>query len=179
MGTSKNKHLFNNFSPIKLTNFTLYFRNVPYGRDTSQRFDITCKGGNGVHAIVYIHGGAYFTGNKDEYPLFLMDYSENCLFASINYRVIDTENTIHMGNIISDVNVALKKIQVFSNAKGVTINDFILTGHSAGGHIALLYGYKYFQTNEHARITACMSLAGPTDFTDDTGWSSMTMWGEN
>ena len=160
-------------------NMKLNFRNVQYGGDASQRFDIICKGGNNVHAIVYIHGGAYFTGNKDEYPLFLMDYSENFLFASINYRVIDTENDIHMGNIISDVNAALKKIQEFSKENGVNIKDFILTGHSAGGHLALLYGYKYFQTNEHASIAACISLAGPTDFTDDLGWSSRTMWGEN
>jgi len=154
------------------------FKNVPYGMDTSQRFDITCAG-NDVHAVVYIHGGAYFSGNKDEYPLFLMDFSENCLFASINYRVINSENSIHMGNIISDVNSALKKIQEFSKEKGVNIKDFILVGHSAGGHIALLYGYKYFQNNEHKKIAACISLAGPTDFTDDTGWSSMSMWGNN
>jgi len=156
----------------------IHFRNLPYGSDTSQRFDIICKGNN-VHAVVYIHGGAYFTGNKDEYPSFLTDYSENYLFASINYRVINTENTIHMGSIISDVNDALEKIQEFSKVNGVNIKDFILVGHSAGGHIALLYGYKYFQKNKHIKIAACISLAGPTDFTDDSGWSSMTMWGNN
>jgi triacylglycerol lipase len=155
----------------------LNFRNLPYGRDASQRFDITCKGGNDVHALIYIHGGAFFTGNKDEYPLFLMDYSKNCIFASINYRVVNDENTINMGNILSDVKDALKKIQEFSRGNGVNIKDFILTGHSAGGQIALLYAYKYFQTNEHANITACMSLAGPTDFSDDSGWPSMAMWG--
>jgi acetyl esterase/lipase len=105
----------------------LYLKNVPYGRDTSQRLDIVYKGGNNVHAVVYIHGGAYFTGNKDEYPMFLTDYSENYLFASINYRVINTENTIHMGSILSDVIGALKKIQEFS--KGITIKDFILDGN--------------------------------------------------
>jgi len=157
----------------------LNFKNVPYGRDASQRFDIICKGGNDVHAVVYIHGGAYFTGNKDEYPVFLMDYSENYLFASINYRVINTENAIHMGSIISDLSDALNKIWEFSKVKGVNIKDFILVGHSAGGHIALLYGYKYFQEIEHIKIAACISMAGPTDFTDDSGWSSMTMWGNN
>jgi len=157
----------------------LNLRNVPYGGDASQRFDITCKGGSGVHAVVFIHGGAFFTGNKDQYPLFLMDYSKNCLFASIDYRVVNDGNTIHMGNILSDVNGALRKIQEFSIENGVNIKNFILTGHSAGGQIALLYGYKYFQNNEHANIAACMSLAGPTDFSDDSGWSSMAMWGEN
>jgi len=154
------------------------FKNVPYGRDTSQRFDIICKGGKDVHAVVYIHGGAFFTGSKDEFPMFLTDYSENYLFASINYRVVNSENTIHMGSILSDVSGALKKIQELSKENGVTIKDFILTGHSAGGQIALLYGYKYSQENER-KIAACISLAGPTDFSDDTGWPLMTMWGNN
>jgi acetyl esterase/lipase len=156
----------------------LYFKNVPYGRDTSQKLDIICKGGNNVHAVVYIHGGAYYTGNKDEFPMFLTDYSENYLFASINYRVINSENTIHMGSILSDVSSALQKIQELSMEKGVTIKDFILTGHSAGGQIALLYGYKYPQENE-ITIAACISLAGPTDFSDDVGWPLMTMWGND
>jgi acetyl esterase/lipase len=59
------------------------------------------------------------------------------------------------------------------------INDFILVGHSAGAHIGLLYGYKYFQENNNRpiKIAACVSLSGPTDYTDDIGWSSMTYYG--
>ena len=154
----------------------LHFTNVPYGRDTSQKFDVIYKGGNNVHAVVYIHGGAYFTGNKDEYPMFLTDYSENYLFVSINYRIINKENTIHMGSILSDVSGALQKIQELSKENGVIIKDFILVGHSAGGQIALLYGYKYSQENKR-KISACISLAGPTDFADDSGWPLMSMWG--
>jgi len=52
-----------------------------------------------------------------------------------------------------------------------------LVGHSAGGHIGLLYGYKY--SSEKIKIATCISLAGPTDFTDDVGWSAMTTWGDN
>ena len=103
----------------------MYFRNVPYGVDTSQKFDISCKEGNDVHAVIFIHGGAFFTGNKDQYPLFLMDYSKNYLFASIDYRVVNDENTIHMGNILSDVNGALRKIQKFSIENGVNIKNLI------------------------------------------------------
>jgi acetyl esterase/lipase len=64
-----------------------------------------------------------------------------------------------------------------SKVHGVAIKNFILVGHSAGGHIALLYAYKYLK--DTIKIAACVSLAGPTDFTDDSGWSSMTMWGED
>jgi len=166
------------------------FQNIPYGPDMSQRFDMACKKKD-VHAIVYIHGGAYFTGNRAQYPSFLADYIGSSLFATMDYRVlgcppawmagdmVNAENHIHMGDILSDVDAALVKITGLSKENGIAIKDFILVGHSAGGHIALLYGYRNYQQNENIKIAACVSLAGPTDFTDDTGWSSMGMWGKD
>ena len=152
------------------------YKNIPYGTDARQKFDMACRKKD-ANAIVYIHGGAYFTGSKLQYPSFLADFSENNLIASMDYRVITVDNTIRLGDILSDVANALAKIIELSNENGITIKSFTLIGHSAGGHIGLLYGYKYFQNNENTKITACVSLAGPTDFSDDIGWSSMEMWG--
>ena len=154
------------------------FQNISYGPDSSQKFDMIC-GKNNVHAIVYIHGGAYFTGNRLEYPSFLADFSENNLVATMDYRVVNADNEIHLGDILSDVNGALEKITELAKENGVNVSDFMLVGHSAGGHIALLYAYKHYQKNEKIKIAACVSLAGPTDFTDDSGWSSMGMWGKD
>ena len=136
-------------------------------------------GKNSVHAIVYIHGGAYFTGNRLEYPSFLADFSENCLIATMDYRVVNADNEISLGDILSDVNDALTKIVDLAKENGINVRDFMLVGHSAGGHIALLYAYRYYQGNGKIKIAACVSLAGPTDFTDDSGWSSMGMWGKD
>jgi len=148
------------------------FKNLSYGTDEKQKLDIYIPKKEKTHAIIYIHGGAYFSGNKMQYPSFLANYSDNVI-ASIDYRVINENNNIHMGDMLSDINDAINRIVEFSFDKGVNICDLILIGHSAGGHLSLLYGYKF-----PIRIAACISLAGPTDFTDDTGWSSMPMWGE-
>jgi len=156
----------------------LIFNNISYGTDNRQTLDMIFDK-NAVHVIVFIHGGAYFTGNKLEYPSFLLDCSKNNIFASIDYRVIETNNDIQMSDILSDVDDALSKIIEISNANGAKIKDFILVGHSAGGHIGLLYGYKDFLKNKRIKVSAIISLAGPTDFSDDLGWSSMTMWGKN
>jgi acetyl esterase/lipase len=156
------------------------FQNVPYGSDPNQTFNIIIpKEKNAVHAIVYLHGGFYLSGNKLWYPLFLTDYSENSIFVTMDYRLINDD--IHMQDIISDVHEALIKIQEVSKENGVDIIDFILVGHSAGAHMALLYGYKYFEENNNSgiNIAACISLSGPSDYTDDFGWSSMTYYGEN
>ncbi|GHU66161.1 hypothetical protein FACS189447_06440 [Spirochaetia bacterium] len=152
---------------------------MTYGADTSQKFDIIIPNEKAVHAIVYIHGGAYMIGNKSQYPSFLTDYSKNNIFATIDYRLINKNTNTNMKDILFDIHNALTKIIEVSNAKGVTIKDFILVGHSAGGHIALLYGYKYFQKEMNIKIASCISMAGPTDFTDDLGWSSMSMWGKD
>jgi acetyl esterase/lipase len=164
-----------NFEDVSWT-----FENVPYGEDKNQTFNIIMpEWKSNVHVIVYLHGGFYYSGNKLWYPLFLTDFSENDIFVTMDYRLIGTNN-IHMNDMITDVDNALKKIKDFSTEKGYNINDFILVGHSAGAHIGLLYGYKYFQenSNRQIKIAACVSLAGPTDYTDDVGWSSMKYYGE-
>jgi acetyl esterase/lipase len=155
------------------------FQHIIYGADESQNFDIIIPKEKEVHAPVYIHGGAYLTGNKSQYPSFLPDYAKNNIFATIDYRLVNADNDVQMADILSDVNAALMKITEVSNTHDVTIRDFILVGHSAGGHIGLSYGYKYNNENPKIKIAACVSLSGPTDFSDDIGWSSMTMWGEN
>jgi len=155
------------------------YQNISYGTDESQNLDIIIPKEKNVHAIVYIHGGAYLTGNKSQYPSFLMDYAKNNIFATIDYRLINKNNGVQMADILSDVNDALLKITEISSSHNVTVRDFILVGHSAGGHIGLLYGYKHCNKGAKIKIAACVSLAGPTDFSDDLGWSSRTMWGEN
>jgi acetyl esterase/lipase len=161
------------FCPIEWS-----FHNMMYGADASQKIDLFIPKEKAVHVIAYIHGGAYLVGNKSQYPSFLADYSKNNILAAINYRLINENNNIGMKDILSDIHDALVKIIKVSNSNGAAVKDFILIGHSAGGHIALLYGYKYSQKEENIKIASCVSMAGPTDFSDDLGWSSMAMWGE-
>jgi len=157
----------------------LNFQNVMYGVDESQNFDILIPEEKEAHAIVYIHGGAYLTGNKLQYPSFLPDYANSNIFATIDYRLIKPDNDVQMADILSDVNNALLKIIEISTSHDVTVKDFILVGHSAGGNIGLLCGYRNYQESTKIKIASCVSLAGPTDFSDDLSWSSMPMWGEN
>ena len=138
------------------------YPDILYGYDIHQKFDMICHKEN-VHAIVYIHGGGYFTGNKSQYPSFLANYSEKYLIASIDYQLIQKDNKIHIGYFLYDIHSALLKILEISNANGINIKDFILIGHSAGGHIGLLYCCNYLDINENIKIAACISLAGPTN----------------
>jgi acetyl esterase/lipase len=166
-----------NAKPVKWT-----VRDVPYGTDKQQTFNmILPEGKDDVHAIVYIHGGFYFAGNKLWHPLFLTDFSESDIFASIDHRLIAQEdNTIHIPDMISDIDDALAKIMDVAGERGVNIKDFMLVGHSSGAHLALLYAYQYFQENDNRpiKIAAVVGLSAPSDYTDDFGWSAMRHYGD-
>ena len=160
------------------------FQNIPYASEDVQTLNIILPEKEGTaSAIVYIHGGFYHSGDKLWYPLFLTDFSDRHVFATVGYRRINwaEENTVHIDDMISDIDNALSKIMAVSIENGVTITNFILVGHSAGGHLSLLYGYRYFHENNNRdiKIEAVVSLAGPADYTDDFGWSSMSSFGSN
>ncbi|MCL2231749.1 MAG: alpha/beta hydrolase [Treponema sp.] len=154
------------------------FPGVSYGPDPLQKFDMACGKKGSVHAVVYIHGGAFFTGSRAQYPSFMADFVESSLVAAIDYRVISPDNDMCMADILSDINTALSALLNLSRKNGIEIRDFVLIGHSAGGHLGLMYGYGCPQKSPVIKIAACMSMAGPADFSDDLGWSEMTMWGQ-
>ena len=155
------------------------YRNLPYGMDRKQKLDIIIPQKKEAHAIVYIHGGAFMIGKKSQYPSFLQEYAKDAIVATIDYRLINKDNNIELKDMLFDIRDALQKIIELSYKHNVCIKDFILMGHSAGGHIALLYGYKYHQKYKNIKIAACISLSGITDFTDYSGWLSMRFWGKN
>ena len=70
------------------------FQNVRYGADEQQNFEIIIPKRKEAHGIVFIHGGAYLIGNKFQYPSFLPDYSENNVFATIDYRLVKPDNNV-------------------------------------------------------------------------------------
>ena len=166
--------------------------NLPYGIEERQTLNILFpKEGNEVHAIVYLHGGFYFAGNKLWFPSFLTEFSENNIFATIGYRLIEyrllsfndpaisAHSKVRMDDMLFDVHNALLKLRQYANDNGYYIKSIILVGHSAGGHLSLLYSYMYLQENapEGIIIAAVVNLAGPSDYSDDFGWSSMAWYG--
>jgi acetyl esterase/lipase len=164
---------------------------VPYGADPLQTFNMTLPPGkSAVHAIVYVHGGFYFGGNKLWYPAFLSEFTGSNLVASIDHRLLETNNgnltytfdvrpAVTMDEMLADMEAALRQIEATALAQGVTVEDFILIGHSAGAHLALLYAYKNWQHYEHKPVAVIVEMSGPTDYTDDFGWSSMSHYGSD
>ena len=106
-------------------------------------------------------------GDKDGYEKGIESTASNYGYAaaSINYRYIDENTSIH--DQLDDIENALAKIKELGAQKGVSINKVLLTGDSAGGHLSLIYAYSRAKT---APITpaAVVSNSGPTDLYDDS-----------
>lgn len=119
--------------------------------------------------IVWIHGGAWRSGSKENPPLGLLDFGY--ALASINYRL--SEEAIFPGPI-HDIKAAIRFLR--SNAKkyGYRSDKIIIWGSSSGGHYAALVGTTngdpYYEgnlgsyTKESSSVQAILDFYGPTDF---------------
>ncbi len=93
---------------------------------------------NPVPALIYIHGGGWVFGTKEGAVLQTLPYLEMGWAAvNVEYRMSNVSNA---PAAVEDVRCALR--WVVQNAKQYHIDPsrLVVTGHSAGGHLALMTG---------------------------------------
>ena len=143
------------------------FLNQSYGPDSLQTYDLylpTDKGGT-LGLVLYIHGGAWTSGDKASYQPTIKDVAVNYGYAaaSINYRFLS--QSVTMADILADVNAAVNAIYDRAKADGYTLNKMITAGMSAGAHLALMYAY-HTPTDAKIKPVAVCSQCAPTDLSD-------------
>lgn len=137
------------------------------GREETQTLDFYQAYANSSRKqfIVVIHGGGWEGGDKKGFSeLAQWFHSEGFAVANINYRLSPNG---HYPEQISDVLEALRFLEREYGAK-----EFILFGHSAGAHLALLSALA--QNNPLAleinadypdsRIVGAIGVSGPYDY---------------
>jgi acetyl esterase/lipase len=142
-------------------------KNVAYGADAAQKMDIYLPTGRTTTAtkvMILIHGGAWATGDKadfDEYVDSLKKRMPSYAIFNINYR-LSTGATNTFPAQENDVKAAVEFI--YSKRPEYVVSDkFVLVGASAGGHLALLQGYKQ---SSPVKVKAIVDFFGPTDMTE-------------
>ncbi len=90
-------------------------------------------------AYIFIHGGGWVAGSKDDVVQELFDLSELSGFnlVSIGYRLA-TDTSAPWPAIIEDVNAAIRWIKLNPELLGIDPDALILIGVSAGAHLAAL-----------------------------------------
>lgn len=149
------------------------FENISYGEESRQVLDLYLpkETDGSVGLILMIHGGAWIVGDKSTYTNTAKDIAENYGYAvaTINYRYL-SEN-VTMNDILDDIESAVTKIKEIGSKNSVDINKMLLTGHSAGGHLSMLYSYSRAK-NSAITPVAVVDFCGPTNFTDKNFFNS-------
>lgn len=141
--------------------------NVAYGVDAKQVMDIYLPEGrraDSTKVMVMIHGGGWTSGDKADFGVLvdtlkkrLPDYA----IFNINYR-LSTGTTNIFPTQEMDVQAAVRYI--FGKASDYQVSTkFVLLGASAGGHLAMLQGYK---DSVPVKPKAIVSFFGPSDLLD-------------
>lgn len=158
-----------NCNKIEPTGYDFY-NDVSYGQDSQQVFDLVIPQGIGdeLSLCVYVHGGAWIGGDKTNVDWVVKPYAEEkgMVTANVNYRLLkENHDELNYKSLCEDVNEAIKKAVSICESKGISIKKAMVMGESAGGHIALMYAYTYYDKSP-VEIGLVYSNCGPTDMTD-------------
>lgn len=115
-------------------------RDVAYGSDGSQRFDVYApQQAHDAPVIFMVHGGAWAVGDKAARAVIenkvVRWVSRGFVLVSINYRMLPNTAPLEQAK---DVARALAAAQDQAASWGGDRTKFILMGHSAGSHLVLL-----------------------------------------
>lgn len=160
------------FNPSSLPANAHVFRDLAYVTNghPRQKLDLYLPAsGTNLPLIVWIHGGAWLGGSKDQCPaLFLLN--DGFAVASINYRL--SQHAIFPGQL-EDCKAAIRWLRAHAREYGIDPDRIGVWGASAGGHLAALLGttgdVAEFDRGENlhvsSRVQAVCDWFGPTDLT--------------
>lgn len=116
---------------------TLSRLGISFGSDDKQKLDVySPKGIKGAPVVVFIHGGEWTKGDKENVsfkPKFLND--NGVIFVSTNYRLSPAvKHPAHVADIAS----AIRWVRDHAEEIGADPAKIVIMGHSAGCHLATL-----------------------------------------
>lgn len=151
---------------------------VSYGADAKQKMDIYLppnRSSSKTKVFVLIHGGGWTGGDKVDFnsyvPKFQQNFSDYAL-VNMNYRLVQSSVNYLLPYLTDDIKSVLDNLGQNSAEYGVK-PEFVLCGVSAGGHLSMLYSYKY---DEQKRVKAVVNIVGPTNFEDSYYASYPQYW---
>ena len=134
----------------------LYLSEISYGINEKQKIDL--YEGSSDKVLIWIHGGGWLFGDKrserwvKRFHNHFIDHEKLNVYM-IGYRV--GEDTAP--NAVDDVICAYKEIVDDAVAKNLSVKDIVVSGASAGGHLALMVGLS----NEYNFKSSCNTLIKP------------------
>lgn len=148
-------------------------KDVPYGSDAEQVMDVYLSQnaksfGKRNYTIVFIHGGGYYFSDKSQEERYIEPYLRKGLnVVNLNYRL---KRGIPIAS--SDLTNALNFLKAKNADFGLNLDNVIVTGFSAGAHMATIVGFTQNNPEYPNRlekgitITGIINFSGPVDRLD-------------
>jgi acetyl esterase/lipase len=139
-------------------------KNISYGKDYEQKMDIYLpnnKDSAQKDVFIIIHGGGWRGGDKSQLTTFIFSMMEkfpNSIFINMNYRLASI-NRFALPDQTNDIKNVIDYLEKTLQYKP----QLILLGNSAGGHLSMLYAYKF---DKNKNVKAVVNIVGPADLSD-------------
>ena len=151
---------------------TLVVKDIVYAEADGKKLQLDIyklKQHTSPYLIVWIHGGAWHSGSKENPPLGMLEHSY--ALASVDFRA-STEKAFPAP--VHDIKAAIRFLRANAATYGYRADKIIIWGASSGGHLAALVATtnnhptlegtlgKYTSTS--SSVQACIDFFGPTNF---------------
>jgi len=163
LGACESTALINALTPRD--NFTLE-QDLAYGPAQRHRLDIYRPKNrpSDPRVVVFIHGGSWDDGDKDDYLFVGQAFTEMGFITIIpNYRL---HPEAQFPDFVDDIARAIATLPELLNLAPIDRLQIVLVGHSAGAHSAAMLATepKFLQRNgATAELHALIGIAGPYD----------------
>jgi acetyl esterase len=158
--------------------------NIAYRRagETELNLDLAQPAGNGPFpALVFIHGGGWYTGSRRGYRSQIEEAARRGYVAiTISYRLMQFDEAEKESTTASpifpaqlhDAKAAIRWLRANAEKYRIDSARIGVTGRSAGGHLSLLLGLTDTRSQlegssgneaESSRVQAVVNVFGPTD----------------
>ena len=118
---------------------------------------------NGTNGIfLFIHGGAWGGGMKEEMDKFLVSYGQmGYITANMEYTLLSNSKDTNIFRIVDEITACIENIkeQLKNEGFNETKLELAIFGYSAGAHLSLLYSYLI--DDSPIKIKFVVNICGP------------------
>ena len=136
---------------------------LAYGPDARHRIDLF-PAAHARGTLLFIHGGYWRSLDKSMFSWLAAAWvAAGVNVALVNYRLAPT---VRIDDIVQDVISGTNWLFAHGPAHGVTMEQLVVSGHSAGGHLtaALLAAPREALAFDPARVVGAVPISGVFDF---------------
>lgn len=119
-------------------------------------------------AMLFIHGGSWKSGSKEEMGFVCRRFAKaGYITLALNYSLVGKgRGSVNFFTMLNDINSCIAHLKSSMEKRNIKVKKIALSGHSAGGHLAMLYAFTR-KKECPIEIAFVFQQVGPTLFTPE------------